>query len=63
MQQQRICILQAGQSLIHLAQNKLKYANGYLKYAHIFRPMIYLIDLQTDISVHNNSRAYEILLM
>ena len=43
---------------------QLKYAAGYLKYAHIFRPMIYLIDLQIDISLHNNSLAYgDILLL
>ena len=52
MQQHKTCILQADQSLIHWSSTELKYANGYLKYAHIFRPMIYLIDLQTDISVH-----------
>ena len=64
MQQQRICILQADQSLIHWASTESKYANGYLKYAHISRHLIYLIDLQTDINLHNNSPTYgDILLM
>ena len=59
MQQQKTCILQADQSLIHWATTKLKYTNGYLKYAHIFRPMIYPFALQTDIYLHDNSRTYE----
>ena len=63
MHKKKTCILQADQSLIHWASTESKYANGYLKYAHISRPMIYLIDLQTDINLHDNSRTYEILLM
>jgi hypothetical protein len=58
MQKQRKCILQANQSLIHWASTELQHTDGNLKYTRISRNLIYLSDLQIDISLHNNSRAY-----
>jgi hypothetical protein len=58
MQQQRLCILQTDQSLIHWALTESSHTDGYLKHAHIFMHMIYPFALQTDIYLHDNSRTY-----
>ena len=59
MQQQETCTPQADQSLIHWASTESSHTDGYLQYTDIFKYLIYLLDLQLDIYLHSNSRAYE----